>query len=235
MTTAIPVLIVDDEESMLDSLGMFLEDEGYEVHLATDGEKALEAFGTVEPRAVVTDLRMPRLSGIDLIRHIRSKDPYVPVLIMTAYGSLEGAVAAIRLNVSDFIEKPIDLDYLKGALHRACNKMRDTSRIRFEDSQLREQLALVQGHLERYEERMSDLRSLALAIRILAEVVRRADSRLAHLPYRPEILEIAQLGVEDLKAMKEKALYLEQTIRSILRRVGDCAGFPDDYLEGGND
>jgi two-component system response regulator AtoC len=136
MTTALPVLIVDDEQSTLDSLSIFLEDEGYEVHLATDGEQALATFSAVRPHVVVTDLRIPRLSGIELIRHIRSRDPQVPILIITAYGSLEGAVAAIRLDAFDFIQKPIDLDYLKEVLDRACNRMRNRPDLHFENSRL---------------------------------------------------------------------------------------------------
>ena len=104
MTTATPVLIVDDEESVLDAVSIFLEDEGYDVYLAADGERALEAFEAVKPYAVVTDFRMPCISGIELMRRIRSLNHHVPILIMTAYGSLEVAVDAIRLDVFDFIK-----------------------------------------------------------------------------------------------------------------------------------
>lgn len=114
-----PILIVDDEESVLEGLGEFLEDEGYKVYKAQNGNVGLEVFRSVKPELVMTDLRMPGMSGIELISEIRKLKENIPIIVFTGYGAFDTAKHAIHLRVFDFLEKPVEMEVLKKTLDRA--------------------------------------------------------------------------------------------------------------------
>lgn len=113
------VLIVDDEHTLARSAKAFLADRGYEVEVASTGEKALELLERLQPDVVFADVRLPGMSGIDLLKRIREFDPVIPVIMLTAYGSIEGAVEAVKLGAFDYVKKPVDLEELKLLADRA--------------------------------------------------------------------------------------------------------------------
>ncbi|QYK46867.1 MAG: sigma-54-dependent Fis family transcriptional regulator [Phycisphaeraceae bacterium] len=113
------VLVVDDKEMMRDSVAGTLERAGFEVATATDGAAALEMIARRRPAAVVTDLRMPGLSGIELIERIRAIDEELPIVLMTAFGTIETAVKAMRVGAFDYLTKPFEGDELVVAIKRA--------------------------------------------------------------------------------------------------------------------
>ena len=113
------VLIVDDERTLARAVKAFLAEAGYEAEVADDGERALALVQTLRPDVVFTDVRLPGMSGIDLLRRIREFDPAIPVIIMTAYGTIEGAVEAVKLGAFDYMKKPVDLEELKLLADRA--------------------------------------------------------------------------------------------------------------------
>jgi len=113
------VLIVDDERTLARAVKAFLGEAGYEAEVADDGERALDLVQTLRPDVVFTDVRLPGMSGIDLLRRIREFDPAIPVIIMTAYGTIEGAVEAVKLGAFDYMKKPVDLEELKLLADRA--------------------------------------------------------------------------------------------------------------------
>ena len=113
------VLIVDDEHTLARSARAFLADHGYEAEVAGTGEQALELLKTLQPDVVFADVRLPGMSGLDLLKRIREFDPLIPVIMLTAYGSIEGAVAAVKLGAFDYIKKPVDLEELKLLADRA--------------------------------------------------------------------------------------------------------------------
>src|SRR2546430_3149285 len=100
------VLIVDDEQTLARSAKAFLADHGYEAEVAASGEKALELLERLQPDVVFADVRLPGMSGIDLLKRIREFDPVLPVIMLTAYGSIEGAVEAVQLGALDHATKP---------------------------------------------------------------------------------------------------------------------------------
>jgi len=102
------VLIVDDEFGPRESLRMILNPL-YEVHTASDGQEALRLIGEKNYDVVTLDLRMPGLSGIDVLKEIKKLRPDTEVIIITGYGSLENASEAIRLGTGDFISKPFNV------------------------------------------------------------------------------------------------------------------------------
>ncbi|MEK6701270.1 MAG: sigma-54 dependent transcriptional regulator [Planctomycetota bacterium] len=113
------ILVVDDKPMMRDSIGETLRRAGFDVVEAPDGPAALAAFASQRPDCVVTDLNMPGMNGIELIERLRSIDEDVPLLLMTAYASIETAVKAIRLGAFNYIQKPFEGDTLIIAVKRA--------------------------------------------------------------------------------------------------------------------
>lgn len=113
------VLIVDDERTLARAVKTFLAESGYEAEVAGDAEKAKELVESLRPDVVFADVRLPGMSGIELLRWIREFDPSIPVIIMTAHGTIEGAVEAVKLGAFDYMKKPVDLEELKLLAGRA--------------------------------------------------------------------------------------------------------------------
>jgi two-component system response regulator AtoC len=113
------VLIVDDERTLARAVKAFLIESGYEAEVAPDAEQALGMLETLKPDVVFSDMRMPGMNGIELLRRIREFDPAIAVIIMTAYGTIEGAVEAVKLGAFDYLKKPVDLEELKLLADRA--------------------------------------------------------------------------------------------------------------------
>ncbi|MCC6676967.1 MAG: sigma-54-dependent Fis family transcriptional regulator [Phycisphaerales bacterium] len=113
------VLVVDDKELMRDSVGGTLQRAGFAVTTAPDAAAALEMIPKRRPDAVVSDLKMPGMTGIELLEKIRGIDDQVPVLLMTAFGTIETAVRAMKLGAFDYLTKPFEGDELIIAVKRA--------------------------------------------------------------------------------------------------------------------
>jgi len=127
------VLIVDDKDLLRDSVGQTLQRAGFTVVTASDGAAALEMIARRRPDAVVTDLRMPEMTGLELIERIRQIDDELPIVMMTAFSTVETAVEAIKLGAYDYITKPFEGDELIIAVKRAI----ENSRVLRENSLLR--------------------------------------------------------------------------------------------------
>ncbi|HEX2837201.1 MAG TPA: sigma-54 dependent transcriptional regulator [Phycisphaerales bacterium] len=120
------VLIVDDKEMMRDSVGTTLERAGFRVVVVADGEAALHAVAQSRPDAVVTDMRMPAMTGIELLDKLRAIDDELPVILMTAFGTIETAVKAMKMGAFDYLTKPFEGDELIIAVKRAVEHRRLT-------------------------------------------------------------------------------------------------------------
>ena len=120
------VLIVDDKEMMRDSVATILGRRGHTVIAAASGAAALERIASKKPDLVVTDLQMPGMSGLELLEEIRAVDEDIPVIFMTAYGSIETAVDAMRKGAFDYVTKPFSGDELTLAVDRGleCGHLR---------------------------------------------------------------------------------------------------------------
>ncbi|WP_448382625.1 ATP-binding response regulator [Desulfosoma sp.] len=117
------ILVVDDEESTRDLLSLTLQSDGYEVVCAEDGFCALELCHTHPPDIVVTDIKMPGMDGIELLRRLKHLNPDMEVIMITGHGQMELAIQALQLEASDFINKPISDKALSVALRRAEQKI----------------------------------------------------------------------------------------------------------------
>jgi DNA-binding NtrC family response regulator len=132
------VLIVDDERTLARAVRTFLAESGYEAEVAGDAESALGMLERFRPDVVFADVRLPGMDGIDLLRRIREFDPAIPVIIMTAHGTIEGAVEAVKLGAFDYLKKPVDLEELKLLADRAREQSRRDGELSYYRRQARE-------------------------------------------------------------------------------------------------
>ena len=109
------ILIVDDDQSMRYSLNRMLEGQGLFVSLARNGVEALERFDLEKPDLVVMDIKMPGQSGLEVLRQIKERDPKALVILMTAFGTTETAIEAMKYGAFDYILKPFDIPQMRGA------------------------------------------------------------------------------------------------------------------------
>ena len=116
------ILVVDDEKNIREGLGEYLRLDGYDVALAADGKEGVLAADRGDVDLVITDLRMPGLSGGELLKHVASRYPSVPVIVLTGHGTVEDAVDAMRNGAYDFITKPVNLDHLSILVKRALER-----------------------------------------------------------------------------------------------------------------
>jgi two-component system, NtrC family, response regulator HydG len=130
------VLVVDDEQSARSGLEKLLRQDGYEVDVASDGVAALAVAAERPPDVVVTDLKMPRMDGVELLKKLREQDIDLPVIMVTAFGDVSSAVVAMRHGAEDYLTKPVDFDALALAIERALER-RD---LKVEAENLRRQL-----------------------------------------------------------------------------------------------
>lgn len=117
------ILLIDDEVSIVEMLSIFLEAEGYGVIPTFSGPQGLEQFKSNIPEIVITDLKMPGMSGLEVIREIKKINPDTEVIIITGHGDMNSAIEALELGASDFINKPIIENALLVAIERAKEKL----------------------------------------------------------------------------------------------------------------
>jgi signal transduction histidine kinase len=113
------ILVIDDEESIRLLLEISLTHKGYEVILAEDGEKGIKAFEQTRPPIVITDIKMPGMDGIEVLKRIKQLDTDARIIVITGHGEMATAIEALQLEASDFINKPITDEALSVALKRA--------------------------------------------------------------------------------------------------------------------
>jgi DNA-binding NtrC family response regulator len=135
-----PVLLVEDKTELRAMLRKALERFGYAVEEAPDGTAAIEKARSRRYQLILSDLKLPGHSGIDVLREAKRAEPTMPVILVTAYGSVEEAVTAMKEGAYDFVQKPVDLDHLKLLLQRAAR----------EQELLRENLLLREEYSARY-------------------------------------------------------------------------------------
>jgi two-component system response regulator HydG len=134
MTAPPSILVVDDESSILDTLRILLKKEGYEVTAAQGGKAGLEQIRSGSHAIVLTDVRMPQVTGLDILKAAKDQDPETPVILMTAQASLQSAIQAVNEGAFYYIQKPFSNDELVAILRRAC----EYRSIRVENKQLKQ-------------------------------------------------------------------------------------------------
>jgi len=205
------VLIVDDEQSMCELLEADLTLRDYEVAWRTSAEAGFQAVLAEPFDVVVTDLKMPGIDGIEFCGRIVANRPDIPVVVMTAFGSMETAIAAIRAGAYDFVTKPIEMDMLALTLHRAC-----------QHRQLQEKVKVLSAAMERTEQ-FDELLGASPAMQQLYEQLARvADTDTS-------ILITGESGTG--KELAARSLHRRSRRRDRPFVAVNCAALPDTLLE----
>jgi DNA-binding NtrC family response regulator len=130
------VLVVDDESGILDTLRILLRNEGFEVTTAQGGKAGLEQIRAGTHDIILSDVRMPQVSGLDILSAAREQDPMTPVILMTAQASLQSAISAVNSGAFYYIQKPFSNDELVAILRRAC----EYRAVKVENTQLKQEI-----------------------------------------------------------------------------------------------
>lgn len=118
------ILIIDDEPILRDSLEVALKASGYEVMTTRTGEEGLEQFQKEHPDLILLDHWLPGINGDEVLRRIKDKDPEIPIIVMTAQGSIELAVNSMKMGAFDFLVKPFELDQVEDVIKRGLDRVR---------------------------------------------------------------------------------------------------------------
>ncbi|CAI3798476.1 Regulator of RpoS [Pseudomonas sp. MM221] len=143
--TSATLLIIDDDDVVRASLAAYLEDSGFSVLQAGNGQQGLQVFEEHQPDLVICDLRMPQMGGLELIRQVSERAPQLPVIVVSGAGVMSDAVEALRLGAADYLIKPLeDLAVLEHSVRRAL----DRSRLVLENQRYRDKLETANRELE---------------------------------------------------------------------------------------
>jgi two-component system NtrC family response regulator len=205
------VLIVDDDESIRKVIGYMLEEAGYAVDTAATADLALRAVHARRPDLVLSDVKMPRKDGLELLAEIRAIDPSIPVVILTAFGSVEAAVEAMKRGAADYLTKPIARDELLLTIEKTL-KLR---RLEAENENLRETLQT------RF--RFANIIGLSGAMTAVFETLRKVA------PTDATVLINGESGTG--KELIAKAIHFNSPRREHRLVTVNCAAIPHELLE----
>jgi two-component system, NtrC family, response regulator AtoC len=205
------VLVVDDEENIRLVLRTLLKRHGYEVETAPGGEDALTLVETFGPDVVITDVRMPRMGGMDLLSTLRAKGNEATVIVMSAYGNLDQAIDAIKAGAYDYIQKPFKPDEVVLALRKA----EERESLRRENRVLREEI--------RREHKFEDI----LAKSALMQNVFRTIAKIAN--YKTTVLITGESGVG--KELVARAIHTRSGRAGSSFVPLNCGAIPENLLE----
>ena len=143
------ILVIDDEEAIRDSCSQVLSKDGYATETAENGQIGLRKIREVKPDLVLIDLKMPGMSGMELLEEIGRIDPDIVSIVITGYATIESAVEAMKLNAYDFLPKPFTPDQLRIVIERGLERRRltaESARLRREKEMMRENFITLVSH-----------------------------------------------------------------------------------------
>jgi two-component system response regulator AtoC len=205
------VLVVDDEENLRVVLRTLLRRHGYEVEAAGSGEEALAMVDSFGPDVVLTDVRMPKMGGLDLLTTLKAKGNEATVIVMSAYGNMDQALDAMKAGAYDYVQKPFKPDEVVLALRKA----EERELLRRENRALRDEI--------RKEHRFEDI--LAKSARM--QEIFRTISKIAE--YKTTVLVTGESGVG--KELVARAIHRRSTRRGGPFVAVNCGAIPENLLE----
>jgi len=205
------VLVVDDEENLRLGLRTLLRRHGYEVETAVSGEDALGMVDSFGPDVVLTDVRMPKMGGLDLLSTLKAKGNEATVIVMSAYGNMDQALEAMKAGAYDYVQKPFKPDEVVLALRKA----EERELLRRENRALRDEI--------RKEHRFDDI--LAKSQKMLD--IFRTISKIAE--YKTTVLVAGESGVG--KELVARAIHHRSTRRGGPFVAVNCGAIPENLLE----
>ena len=226
METATHVLVVDDDHLALDATARLLEKGGYRVSVADNGDDAIAFVRATSVDAVLTDINMPRVSGIELLEKIHGTNPEIPVVLMTAYAELEMAVEAIKKGTFDFLIKPYRPLQLYHSMEKAVNfrrlvrmeknyrnELEETVKIRtdeLKDASREMILRLVTAAEFRDDDTGAHIKRMSLYAKVLAESLGLREELVEHLSLASTMHDVGKIGIPDSILLKPGRLSPEE-------------------------
>jgi two-component system response regulator AtoC len=205
------VLIIDDEESLLNMLSVLLRKEGYEVSVSENGEKALKALENGEYQAAVCDIRMPGMDGLEILKRAKAKGIKTPFIMMSAYGTVETALEAMRMGAYDYLNKPFQTEEVLIRLKMA--EERESLR---KENQILNQVVRSESSLKNFVAKSKEM------IKILEMIRKVAD-------YKSTILLTGESGTgKDLLA---RMIHFNSSREKMPFLPVNCGAIPENLLE----
>jgi len=205
------VLVVDDEENIRLVLRTLLKKQGYDVEVADGGESALKALESFDPDVILTDVRMPRMGGLDLLATLKAKQHPATVIVMSAYGNVDLAIEAIKAGAYDYVSKPFKPDEIVLALRKA--EERET--LRRENRALREQIQKD----NQYESILAKSREMLEIFRTISKI---AD-------FKTTVLVTGESGTG--KELVARAIHARSSRKGQPFVAINCGAIPENLLE----
>jgi len=205
------VLVVDDEENIRLVLRTLLKKHGYEVEVAEEGEGALRALDAFDPDVILTDVRMPRMGGLDLLAALKAKQHTATVIVMSAYGNVDLAIEAMKAGAYDYVSKPFKPDEIVLALRKA--EERET--LRRENRALKEQI-----------QKESQFESIVAKSNAMLEIF-RTISKIAD--FKTTVLVTGESGTG--KELVARAIHARSSRRNAPFVAVNCGAIPENLLE----
>jgi two-component system response regulator AtoC len=205
------ILIIDDEESLLNMLSVLLRKEGYEVSVSENGEKALKSLESGDYQAVVCDIRMPGMDGLEILKRAKTKGIKTPFIMMSAYGTVETALEAMRMGAYDYLNKPFQTEEILLRLKMA--EERDHLR---KENQILNQVVRSENNLKNFVAKNKEM------IKILDVIKKVAD-------YKSTILLTGESGTgKDLLA---RIIHFNSSREKMPFIPVNCGAIPENLLE----
>jgi len=205
------ILILDDEADMVENCRRILSRDGYECLTTTNAEEALSLIESTPPDMVLTDLRMPSIDGLELLTRVREVAPQTPVVMLTAFATVESAVAAVKAGAFDYLPKPFSFDQLRLTVERALGQRR----LAMENLHLREQLQEVYA----FENIVGRSPAMAQVFELVKKAARSEAS----------ILIVGESGTG--KELIAHAIHVNSRRAAEAFVPVDCASLPENLLE----
>lgn len=186
------ILLIDDEEDNVRLLSMSLRSDGYDVSTALSGEQGIEVFQQEKPELILTDIKMPGMDGIEVLKQIKGLDPDAEVIIITGHGDIENAIEALQFGASDFINKPIRDEVLSVALHRAQEKLAMKKQLKEYTQNLEHKIELATAEVRRQSN------FLAKLIRSSNDGIIATDKEMTIVIFNPGAQRIFGYSLEEV-------------------------------------
>jgi PAS domain S-box-containing protein len=211
------ILLIDDEPDLLRVLARALKADGHEVATALNGPEGLSAFEGERPAIVITDIRMPGMGGIEVLKRIKEREPEAEVIIVTGHGDMDSAVEALHFGASDFIAKPFRTETLAIAIHRAEEKIDIRRRLKEYTLDLEDKIEKATRELRRRSN------FLAKVIRSSNDAVLATDEERRIVVFNPGAERIFGFSQEDVLHSRKLSDLLPKDLVQCLQQAMEAA------------
>ncbi|HSR19821.1 MAG TPA: hybrid sensor histidine kinase/response regulator [Anaerolineales bacterium] len=211
------ILIIDDEEVVLDSCTQILRASGYQIATASNGESGLRSIDEFRPDLVYVDLKMPGLSGLDVIKAVRESDPSLVIIVITGFATVSSAIEAMKIGAYDFLPKPFTPDEFRMITRRGLETrhlMLETIALKSEREALRENFAAIVSHELKAPLGAVQQNLFVLADELAGVLSREQKARLDRIQNR--ISALTQIILTWLRVLSVDMTKLRDTFRRVL-------------------